>query len=100
MQYRIHRESGAQDAPSPASTPIDNWERSILRGILLATYQEQRHVRIWRNTRRGVAVLTLPSLIFGLAKEEGKTTSVQAHSEHVATIDLTSETGNDADDQI
>lgn len=97
MQYRIHREG---DAPSSASTPVDNWERNTLREVLLAAYQEQRRARIWRNIWRGVAVLIFLSLIFGLAEEEGKTTSIQARSEHTAVIDLTGEIGNDIDDQV
>lgn len=100
MQYRIHREGDAQNTPSSASTPVDNWERNTLREVLLAAYQEQRRARIWRNIWRGVAVLIFLSLIFGLAEEEGKTTSVQARSEHTAVIDLTGEIGNDIDDQV
>ena len=100
MQYRIHREGNAQNTPSSASTPVDNWERNTLREVLLAAYQEQRRARIWRNIWRGVAVLIFLSLIFGLAEEEGKTTSVQARSEHTAVIDLTGEIGNDIDDQV
>ena len=72
MQYRIHREGDAQNTPSSASTPVDNWERNTLREVLLAAYQEQRRARIWRNIWRGVAVLIFLSLIFGLAEEEGK----------------------------
>ena len=100
MQYRIHREGDAQNTPSSASTPVDNWERNTLREVLLAAYQEQRRARIWRNIWRGVAVLIFLSLIFGLAEEEGKTTSIQARSEHTAVIDLTGEIGNDIDDQV
>ena len=62
--------------------------------------KKQRRARIWRNIWRGVAVLIFLSLIFGLAEEEGKTTSVQARSEHTAVIDLTGEIGNDIDDQV
>ena len=64
MQYRIHREGDAQNTPSSASTPVDNWERNTLREVLLAAYQEQRRARIWRNIWRGVAVLIFLSLIF------------------------------------
>ena len=100
MQYRIHREGDAQNTPSSASTPVDNWERNTLREVLLAAYQEQRRARIWRNIWRGVAVLIFLSLIFGLSEEEGKTTSIHARSEHTAVIDLTGEIGNDIDDQV
>ena len=100
MQYRIHREGDAQNTPFSASTPVDNWERNTLREVLLAAYQEQRRARIWRNIWRGVAVLIFLSLIFSLAEEEGKTTSIHARSEHTAVIDLTGEIGNDIDDQV
>ena len=34
MQYRIHREGDAQNTPSSASTPVNNWERNTLREVL------------------------------------------------------------------
>ncbi|MGN6943463.1 hypothetical protein ACTHS8_10860, partial [Neisseria sp. P0016.S008] len=42
MQYRIHREGDAQNTPASASTPVDTWERTTLRDVLLAAAQEQR----------------------------------------------------------
>ncbi|MGN6891155.1 S49 family peptidase, partial [Neisseria sp. P0014.S004] len=63
-------------------------------------YQEQRRARYCAKCGRGVAVLIFLSLIFGLAEEEGKTTSIHARGEHTAVIDLTGEIGNDIDDQV
>ena len=107
MNYHIRRDN---DSPAPsdpqhipsASSAENSWERQTLRELLLASQQEQRRARLWRNVWRGVVVLMVLSVLVSLRScgnssgGDGKSVS----ADHTAMIELNGEIGGGYQDQV
>lgn len=97
MSYRIRRPDGApRESTSQSQLTDENWERRLLRDVLLEAYQEQKRARIWRNVWRGVGVLmffgVIASSISGGSDKQNPTTT---RTTHTAVIDLDGVIGGD-----
>lgn len=103
MQYRILQENQTSpDNPPPQNNAEGNWERNVMRDALLASYQEQRRARFWRNIWRAVWTLIFLSIAVHSCSDSDNTAQFTAKSgEHTAVITLNGAIGVDyEEDQV
>lgn len=103
MQYRIPQEGQTpSEHTSPAATDA-NWEHKVMRDALMASYQEQRRNRFWRNIWRSVWTLMILSVAVHSCSDSDGTHQLMAakSSEHTAVISLNGAIGGNYDeDQV
>lgn len=100
MTYRIRRPDSPNEPQNNSRPSSENWERQLLRDVLMEAYQEQRRARIWRNVWRGFGVLMFLSVVAGAMKsggegKSGQTAALTTNKAHTAVIDLTGVIGGD-----
>lgn len=104
MNYTIKTDNDAEpinpNTTSNSST-TNIWEQNILREALLASYQEQRRNRFWRNLWRGVWLLIFLAIIVSISRKDDVTATADASKPHTALITLSGEIGGDSyQDQV
>ena len=101
MQYRIPQEKQTSSNHTGQPSAAAGWEQKVMHDALMASYQEQRRNRFWRNIWRSVWTLMILSVAVHSCSGSDGTSQFAKPGEHTAVISLNGAIGNSYDeDQV